>query len=393
MNHTLIHNDEPAKIDLLNRSQYARAFAELAQICETPLVIGLYGPWGIGKTTMMQQIRASLEQSNVKTVWFDPWQNQFNDYPAVSLLQALVESIENTRTKTRCREILADIARAFSAIMLSSATELGVDIKTLFAQYEEDRFRARSIQAKLKDYFEELIRTVHGKLKDSRIVFFIDDLDRCMPETVLKVLESLKLYLNLPNCVYFLAVDKLALERSIEYHYQGIGTDHVHYLDKMVQLPFFIPPIASDCLTEFINALLSPPLQICVDLLVIGLGENPRQIKRFINTLTLNHLLMTALDPRYDPRILTFILLIQYLDTTLYQKIANQPELLMQLQRSAKSVPIELQPLFKRIKISPKVDLSPYIFFTNNHDYTQQIIDTDQLREKLDGMLTHSRGG
>ena len=65
------------------------------------------------------------------------------------------------------------------------------------------------------------------------------------PET-LALLEALKLYLNLDGCVYFLGVDREALERSVRYHYKDTEISETSYLDKIVQLPFTIPPVAPE---------------------------------------------------------------------------------------------------------------------------------------------------
>jgi ABC-type transport system involved in cytochrome c biogenesis ATPase subunit len=43
----------------------------MAESCETPLVIDLYGTWGIGKTSMMRQIQGELDENELRTVWFD----------------------------------------------------------------------------------------------------------------------------------------------------------------------------------------------------------------------------------------------------------------------------------------------------------------------------------
>ena len=58
MERKAIHNDEPAKLDELNRLKYARAFSNLSIQCETPLVVGLYGTWGSGKSTLMELIKS-----------------------------------------------------------------------------------------------------------------------------------------------------------------------------------------------------------------------------------------------------------------------------------------------------------------------------------------------
>jgi hypothetical protein len=41
-------NDEPTSNDKLNRELFAKGFAQLVKTCETPIVIGLYGTWGVG---------------------------------------------------------------------------------------------------------------------------------------------------------------------------------------------------------------------------------------------------------------------------------------------------------------------------------------------------------
>ena len=51
-------------------------------------------------------------------------------------------------------------------------------------------------------------------------VFLIDDLDRCLPENTLKMLESIKLFLDVPSCAFVLAVDDDVVERGVVHHYR-----------------------------------------------------------------------------------------------------------------------------------------------------------------------------
>ena len=53
-----------------------------------------------------------------------------------------------------------------------------------------------------------------------RFVFLIDDLDRCLPENTLKVLESIKLFLDVAGCSFVLALDDDVVERWVEHHYK-----------------------------------------------------------------------------------------------------------------------------------------------------------------------------
>jgi uncharacterized protein YjbI with pentapeptide repeats len=324
----IIHHDEPTAFDRLNRRQYAAAFARLASSCETPLVVGLYGGWGVGKTSLMNLIRKGLDDRTTRSVWFDAWQHQFDDSPALAMLHATVDQLG---LRGQAKKLLTVIATALGSAALKATTGMTVeDIDKVGRRYEEEQFEIREARVRLQEYFRRVLEEAQGGDK-CRIVFFIDDLDRCGPGQVLSVLETLKLYLNVPNCVYFLGVDRAALERSVRFHYKDQDISEVSYLDKIVQLPFTIPPIAPDAMQGFVSSLLADALRPCAAMLVSGLGDNPRQAKRFVNTLLLNHeLALGARIEGYDVRLLALLLLVQYRNPELYRRICRQPSLLQQ---------------------------------------------------------------
>ena len=323
-----ISNDEYAVTDLLGRANFARTLGRAIASCETPLVIGLYGTWGSGKTSLMHQIASDLPKSNIAFVHFDPWKYQFDEEPAVALLHTMVDSLQ---LGDRARKLLMVIAGALGSILLKATTTLDIEnIRELGEQYEQERFQLREKQARLQTCFRNLISIATDEGK-KRLVFFIDDLDRCVPEAVLKVLEALKLYLNLPGCVYVIGVDRTALECSIKYRYKELEVREADYLDKIVQLPFTIPPIAEQAMERFLRALLPKELQDVANILVAGLTDNPRQIKRFVNSLILNHeLARTQLEARYDPKILTGVLLIQYRQPELFKAAMLRPSVIIE---------------------------------------------------------------
>ncbi|AZZ98502.1 P-loop NTPase fold protein [Pseudoalteromonas sp. R3] len=322
-----VHNDEPSEQDSLNREKYAKAFANLTLNCETPMVVGLYGSWGTGKSTLMKLIQGSLDQTKTIPIWFDPWQHQFDDNPTLALVHTIIEQCNLKDSK----KLATVIASALGYSFLKTVSNISVkDIEHFAKKYEEDNFLLREERVKLKDYFAELITNI-VKGTDKRVVFFIDDLDRCMPEQVMKLLESLKLFLNLPNCVYFLAVDHDAIEQSIEYYYKSIDIRERNYLDKIVQLPFNIPPVFNDSINDYITPLLPNDLIGCRDILIEGLSGNPRELKRFINTLIFNHeLSKESRIEEYDPKVLSVILLIQSSEKDLYKIVSNNPSTLIE---------------------------------------------------------------
>lgn len=94
-------------------------------------------------------------------------------------------------------------------------------------------------------------------------MFFIDDLDRCLPANMLKMLEALKLYLNVRDCVYFLGLDHTIVRKGIEKEYAELKIEDQDYLDKIIQLPFAIPPIHGEKATPFIESLLPQEAKFC----------------------------------------------------------------------------------------------------------------------------------
>ncbi|OFV95105.1 MAG: hypothetical protein A3H94_00180 [Acidobacteria bacterium RIFCSPLOWO2_02_FULL_60_20] len=373
-----IPHDEPASQDKLKRDLYARALAGVAGTCQTPLVIGLYGTWGIGKTTLMKLIQKELTDSDINTVWFDAWQHQFDENPALALLHAVVNSFNMGEEG---KKLLTVIASAFGSLLLKSTTTLELkDLKALGEQYEEERFRIRDARVRLREHFEELIQKAQTAEKH-RLVFFIDDLDRCLPPQTLSLLEALKLYMNLEGCVFFIGVDRQALERSIRHHYKDAYKEdefsEASYLDKIVQLPFTIPPVAPESMDGFVSSLLPQELESCKILLVLGLGDNPRKVKRFISTLALNHRLASELNiPNYDPKVLALVLLFQSLEWELYRLLPKRLGLLHDLKGQKEETKVlrvneRLKDALAQVDIPRELDIQ-YIYLTQAARITEK---------------------
>lgn len=318
-----IRNDEPARVDQLDRGKAAKALANAALRCETPLVVGLYGTWGSGKTSLMQLVKQELDASNqCLTVWFDAWQHQFDENPAIALLHTMVDEL---RLGEEGRKLLFVIAGALTNAALKATTIFSTkDLRELEDQYEEERFLVREKQVRLRKHFAALLSRATDD-GDIRLVFFIDDLDRCVPDHILKVLEALKLFLNLPGCVYVLGVDRAALESSITHRYGNGDISEAQYLDKIVQVPFTLPPVPPAATEGFVRSLLPEGLLGAAGMIVGNLGGNPRKIKRFVNSFILNHEMarLTLNQAEYDPELLLTLLLVQYSRPEFYKELVE----------------------------------------------------------------------
>jgi len=399
----VIHNDEPTIEDRLNRDRYAEAFARFAETCDTPLVVGLYGTWGVGKTSLMNLIEKKLDTERARAVWFDPWQHQFDENPVVALAHTLFDSLER-KWKDEGKKLVTVIAAAFGSRLLKFTTRLDAkDILKLGKIYEEENFQVRETRVRLRKHFEKLVeRAREHQLGSKRLVFFIDDLDRCMPHEALRLLEALKLYLNIEGCVYFLGVDRQALEQSVKHCYEGLEMSEVDYLDKIIQLPFTVPPIEPHCMDSFVESLISRELHSCRNLLVEGLGDNPRQVKRFINTLTLNHQLADSLDiPNYNPKVLALLLLIQLITPELYGRVSRRPELLIKLnQKHSETQDLyeeflatheRLRNAFSQVEVPDEENLKTYIYLTKVASVSKEAVREPSKIDLHDVLKKHER--
>ncbi len=106
-----------------------------------------------------------------------------------------------------------------------------------------------------------------------RIALYIDDLDRCPPKRVVEVLEAVHLILAVPLFVVVIAVDPRWLLQALRLHYSQLlapgqdGRDPddeeeawvstpVHYLEKIIQVPFALRPLNSDSVASLVHGLL-----------------------------------------------------------------------------------------------------------------------------------------
>jgi hypothetical protein len=337
-----IDSDAPTERDDLGRAPYVRTLARIVRTAETPLVIAIYGAWGAGKTSLMKQLRRQLDpghdgqgvgEQHARTVWFDPWMHQFDDSPALALLHAAADQLD---IATR-RNVVASLSKL--------AVALGEDIQVPFigvrvgkllsvrAALAQEAFNRREERARLRDHFHDALKATGAP--DKRVVFFIDDLDRCQPAVALSLLEALKLYLDVPGCVYVLGVDREPLEAAVGAQYATLGLRSASYLDKIIQLPFAIPAINETAMASFVEKRLPGELSGCAQILAAATADEPRNVKRLANSLLINHeLAREASFESYDPRILTMVVLIQNQAPSLYRQLRFDPSLITELFRS-----------------------------------------------------------
>lgn len=93
-----------------------------------------------------------------------------------------------------------------------------------------------------------------------RVVLFIDDLDRCPPEKVVEVLESVQLLLKTKLFIVVMGIDTRYVTRALEKVYTGIlrpGGDPsgLDYVEKILTLSYRVKPVRGDAAAVFLGGL------------------------------------------------------------------------------------------------------------------------------------------
>ncbi|RZJ91094.1 MAG: NTPase [Chryseobacterium sp.] len=264
------------------------------------------------------------------------------------------------------------------------------------AEASEDKTNA---VADFRSDFEDLLKATNFK----KLVVIIDDLDRCTPDRIIDNLEAVKLFLNVANTAFVIGADPRIVKHAIEHRYTQKGkisesdnSDIVKdYLEKLIQIPYNLPKLSDSEVETYISLLICKRelpadefetihkffldfrkrdrYSVCgfsaikesiaaekqesilkslvsipnlVPIITQTLSGNPRQIKRFLNTLTLRERLAKVANIEdFNLAILAKLMVLEYSNTeiTLFKQLYDW-------QVEQKGIPEQIKALEKIAK-------------------------------------------
>jgi formylglycine-generating enzyme required for sulfatase activity len=243
-------------------------------------------------------------------------------------LGAAKEAVEEARKAFGKGEPVSQVSKLAQAFRREELTHYQAQLRSL------EQFQR---------HFRQLVQVLLRRPDEQprRLVVFVDDLDRCLPEKALPVLEALKLFLDVEGCIYVLALDPEAIESALRTRYKGDNlpgreAKARQYLEKIVQLPFILPPIEDEPMRDYVHSLAPAlPDPRCEAVFAQGLARNPRQVKRTLNI----YLLLTRLvEKRAEladvirPVRLAKLVAIQHAHPDLYNLLRLRPGYLRDLE-------------------------------------------------------------
>jgi hypothetical protein len=232
--------------DKLNRVAFSR---QIVNVCNQvasqskTTVMALIGPWGSGKSSVLELIRNELKQDleHWRVVNFNPW--LFSDIESLLLnfFGELASALPPDKGVKRLRQKLGEYTQNISSVGKLGSL-VGLDASTMLQKTGELLTGNTSTESKRAAIENEL-----GELK-YKILVIIDDIDRLQPQELLQIFKLIRLVGRFPNIHYLVAYDERTvldvLKRSDLVH--GSDDRAQDYIQKIVQIRLDLPPIHDD---------------------------------------------------------------------------------------------------------------------------------------------------
>lgn len=423
-------SDNESEIDLLQYGYLASAASRIVTDASlSPTTIGIFGDWGGGKSTLLKLIQNNLRNKpGVLMVSFNGWLFEGHEDAKIALMGTILDEIEDQISEERAlpekatsllKKLLgrvnlmraaaiggkyglplllghlghpeAAVAVAAGSVAVSQLKEKDDspsidDLEKLAKPAPEKESNERRNIRDFRRDFEKLL----AEAEIEHLVVFIDDLDRCLPDTIIETLEAIKLFLFVPRTSFVIAADPRIVRYAVRQRFPELpGTETEvgrDYLEKLIQIPLSIPPLSGAEIESYMNLLfaqkrlpkesfssicehiagfrptnisdrafdtavcravlseqalqaeleedLNLVLQIA-PVLTRGLSGSPRRTKRFLNTLLLRLDLAKDRGIELDRRVMAKLMLLEYLREPFFRQLGA-------LQAAESGRPLEL---------------------------------------------------
>ena len=406
--------DKEAEIDYLNFGYMVDMVVDIATNRDlSPSTIGLYGDWGSGKSSLMKLAQKKIEEKNteigdekdsIKTlcIEFNGWLFEGYEDTKTSLCGVILDALADEKrfskeitdyAKTLIKKIdfnkilgkgikygldffltggigaLTDLtlSSVLSTIKTNVSEVQAKDLEEILNKFKKDD-KTRTEIKNFREEFKQLLQ----KSNVENVVVFIDELDRCLPDTVLEVFEAMRLFLFVEGMSFVIGADERLIQYSIKSKYKEVPGNNLdigkEYLEKVIQYPLYIPQLTRAEVNQYLACLLlretltenqfkeilsiiytlAPNQDFSMEqisdkapdiaesckkdmalarqissVLAPSINGNPRQCKRFLNTLYMRLKLAKARNVALDKNILAKLMLAEYFNPEFFKAVTK----------------------------------------------------------------------
>lgn len=229
------------RIDLLDRGAFIENVIKVVdQLSENRkgCCFAIEGRWGVGKTFVIEEVEDRLKETQSEEVNTDKyfvfhyncWQHDYYEEPAVAIISAMIASLqkndiiasENVNNTVKAGyELAVDKLKEIAGTFIEN--KIGVNLISLADKIKEKKEEAEKSVFEFDELFnfsktiEKARKSLQEIAEQRTIVLVVDELDRCIPQYAIKILERLHhIFYGLENVVVIMAIDRKQLEHSVE---------------------------------------------------------------------------------------------------------------------------------------------------------------------------------
>ncbi|PIT49796.1 KAP family P-loop NTPase fold protein [Snodgrassella communis] len=310
--------------DKFSRWKFAERVGQVIARREDPsgLVIGLYGVWGDGKTSVLNFIQESLKsEEKVICIKFNPWRYGTENDLLKGFFFTIAEALDTKLItgKDKLKDIVKRAAPPAASIVNMEGA--GNIISSFITTIDTDELKKR-IEAALEK-------------AQKRVLILIDDVDRLDKAEIQLLFKIVKLIADFKYTAYILAFDKDIVASSLQERYTGANHNAGEaFLEKIIQIPLHLPPVNKIdlyqlCYVDINNALAVAEIELAAQQEqrfwrdFIGFDEQlctPRRAKLYGNALLFS---LPLLKGEVNPVDLMLIEGVRIFYPSLYEAIRN----------------------------------------------------------------------
>lgn len=244
--------------------------------------LSLNGAWGSGKTFVLKMIEEQLsKKKEYVIVKYDAWANTFYDDPLIAMLYCILDTLENLASedvsetisagqkKKRATEMAKKVGEAIveTAAENNSVVKFSKDaigkIKSVIKTYKEMTLTSNAQTEAYKSYSSFLKQTIKQlneislqevyEGKQTKLIVLVDEIDRCLPDEQLKILERMHHLFDVKNCAVIVAMNQDCIAKTVKTVY---GIDGYEYLRKFFDFTFKVEMLTNNYIASLFEEFI-----------------------------------------------------------------------------------------------------------------------------------------
>ncbi len=264
--------DKPFDYCELDREPYAHVLTQIIETYADGFVMAINNEWGTGKTTFVKMWQQSLINNGFNTIYFNAWENDFDNNPLVAIMSELKSLTKGDTEKEKFFKSVIEkgavLIKNVAPALLKAVADKYIDSKVLVEAIENtakatsEIFEEKIIEYNNKkqtiiEFREELEKFVKQADDSKPLVFIIDELDRCRPNYAVELLEQIKHLFSVKGIVFVLSIDKKHLGSSIKGFYGSESIESDEYLRRFIDFEYSIPQPSVEKFTNYLYGYYS----------------------------------------------------------------------------------------------------------------------------------------